>query len=88
VEHYCRDEWAHHLDDVMIRRSNWQHYRDDAPEVARRSLGWMAAIHGWTDGRTEAEWQRYLDAASAYVITTEERTHEPVPSRAAGGVAG
>ena len=88
VEHYCRDEWAHHLDDVMVRRSDWQHYRDDAPEVARRALGWMAAIHGWTDERTEAEWQRYLDAASAYVITTEERTHEPVPSRAAGGVAG
>ncbi|MEO5803826.1 MAG: glycerol-3-phosphate dehydrogenase/oxidase, partial [Verrucomicrobiota bacterium] len=26
VEHFCRHEWAQHLDDVMIRRTSWHYY--------------------------------------------------------------
>jgi len=44
VEHYCRHEWAVHLDDVMIRRSGWRHYVDDPAAVERRVLGWMEEI--------------------------------------------
>src|SRR5205814_5805916 len=29
VQHYCRNEWARSLDDVMIRRTNWRYYRHD-----------------------------------------------------------
>jgi glycerol-3-phosphate dehydrogenase len=41
VDHYCRNEWAVHLDDVMLRRSGWQHYVDDPAGVARQVKGWM-----------------------------------------------
>lgn len=34
VEHYCRNEWAVHLDDVMVRRSSWAYYHAAAAEIA------------------------------------------------------
>jgi glycerol-3-phosphate dehydrogenase len=88
VEHYCRNEWARHLDDVMVRRSNWQHYRPDAPDVAREALGWMTEFYGWSPDRSESEWRRYLAAARACTITTENPTHDPIPTAAAGRAAG
>ena len=41
VEHYCRNEWAVHLDDVLLRRAGWQHYCDEVPAVARQVAEWM-----------------------------------------------
>jgi glycerol-3-phosphate dehydrogenase len=43
VDHFCRHEWAVHCDDVMLRRTGWRHYRDDADDVARQVRAWMAA---------------------------------------------
>jgi glycerol-3-phosphate dehydrogenase len=63
VEHYCTSEWAAHLDDVMIRRSSWQHYHADREDVARRACDWMAELHHWTDDHKRAEWDRYLRIA-------------------------
>jgi glycerol-3-phosphate dehydrogenase len=41
VEHYCRNEWAVHLDDVMLRRAGWQYYLDDPAGAARQVQAWM-----------------------------------------------
>ena len=64
VEHYCRREWAVHLDDVMIRRTSWHYYHAGAAEIACEVAGWMAAALGWDATRQEAELKRYLTATS------------------------
>ncbi|MEX0938284.1 MAG: glycerol-3-phosphate dehydrogenase/oxidase [Pirellulales bacterium] len=58
VEHYCRREWARHLDDVMIRRTSWRHYHPDHAEIAQRVAGWMAEVLGWDDAQREQELAR------------------------------
>ncbi len=63
VEHYCRNEWVVHLDDVMIRRTNWHYYHDNAEEVAHQVAGWMADVFGWDATRRAAEVVRYQEAA-------------------------
>lgn len=59
VEHYCTGEWAVHLDDVMLRRTGWHYYRDDAPRAAQQVAEWMAAIFGWDAAETQSELIRY-----------------------------
>jgi glycerol-3-phosphate dehydrogenase len=46
VEHYCRNEWAVHLDDVMVRRAGWQYYVDDPAGVAPQVQKWMEQCAG------------------------------------------
>ncbi|NOZ39437.1 MAG: glycerol-3-phosphate dehydrogenase/oxidase, partial [Planctomycetes bacterium] len=36
VQHFCRSEWARHLDDVMIRRTSWCYYHREHLEIAQR----------------------------------------------------
>lgn len=60
VEHYCREEWAVHLDDLMIRRTSWHYYHRDAARIAEQVAGWMAEICGWDASRQEEEWRRYV----------------------------
>ncbi len=62
VEHYCRNEWAVHLDDIMIRRSSWAYYRKDAASTARIVADWMSQIGQWDQRRTDAELGRYQTA--------------------------
>jgi len=62
VEHYCKHEWAQHLDDVMLRRSSWHYYHDDAPSIARQTAAWMQEILGWDEQRREAEMERLRQA--------------------------
>ena len=45
VEHYCRHEWAVTVEDVMLRRSGWQHYVDDPAHVESQVRQWMRDIH-------------------------------------------
>ena len=59
VEHYCRHEWARHLDDVMIRRTGWRHYHRDHQSVAARVAGWMAQALGWDPATRDRELRRY-----------------------------
>jgi glycerol-3-phosphate dehydrogenase len=59
VEHYCRREWAVHLDDVMIRRTSWHYYHADAAKIASEVAGWMAGLLGWDTARQAAEVERY-----------------------------
>ena len=60
VEHYCRREWAVHLDDVMIRRTSWHYYHADAASIAVQVADWMAAVHGWNRVTKLEEQVRYL----------------------------
>jgi len=60
VEHFCHKEWAVHLDDVMLRRTSWQHYHADALRTAERVAGWMAELLDWTSQVRAEELERYL----------------------------
>jgi glycerol-3-phosphate dehydrogenase len=63
VEHYCRQEWALHLDDIMLRRAGWHHYERDRDAVVRQVADWMADLLGWTPTEREAELARCQHAA-------------------------
>lgn len=59
VAHYCRNEWAVHLADVMVRRTSWHHYRHDRLATAQQVAGWMAELLGWDDERHARELDAY-----------------------------
>ena len=61
VAHFCRNEWAVHLDDVMKRRTSWHFYRSDAEKVAETVADWMAETISWDEARRDAELQRYRE---------------------------
>ena len=61
IDRFCRDEWAVHLDDVMLRRAGWHHYRTDAPQIAEQTVARMATIFDWDETRKQAELARYRD---------------------------
>jgi glycerol-3-phosphate dehydrogenase len=71
VRHYCEREWAQSLEDVMVRRTSWHFYLDDAPATARQVAAWMAPVLKWDALRTIAEVQKYeaLHAAMRRQIT-------------------
>jgi glycerol-3-phosphate dehydrogenase len=59
VEHYVANEWAVHLDDVMVRRTSWHYYFKDAAARAQQAAAWMAELLGWTPAQQAAEIARY-----------------------------
>jgi len=61
VEHFCRQEWAVHLDDVMLRRTGWHHYFRDARNKAEQVAEWMAQFAGWTEAQRKEELQNYAN---------------------------
>lgn len=67
VEHYCANEWAQNLDDVMIRRTSWHYYFRATAERAEKVAGWMAEILGWSNHEKEAQLQRYKNRGNAEV---------------------
>lgn len=77
VRHYCRNEWARHLDDLMIRRTSWRHYRHDHVEVAGQVAQWMAVELGWDEATVQSEIMAYRNYVSAIGIA-------PVPHRRFG----
>ena len=64
VEHFCCNEWAVHLDDVMIRRSGWTHYVKDCGDLVIQVAGWMAEIMDWSETRKTDEIERYNEACA------------------------
>lgn len=70
VKHYCRNEWVRHLDDLMIRRTSWRHYRHDQLEVAGRAAKWMAVELGWDEAQTQAEIAAYRSHVGAMGIAS------------------
>ena len=63
VAHCCRDEWAIHLDDMLLRRTSWHFYHPNHKEIAETVAQWMAAELGWSATQTKAEHDRYLRTA-------------------------
>jgi len=74
VEHYCRHEWAVHLDDVMIRRTSWHNYHADAVSIATQVAAWMAPVLGWGAARQAEEVAKYSSSLLANVSTHTSRT--------------
>jgi glycerol-3-phosphate dehydrogenase len=74
VEHYVRNEWALHLEDVMVRRSSWHYYHAE-PNLADEVASWMAELHGWSPAERQQELVAYRQAAG-------NRAGDPVESQA------
>lgn len=62
VEHYCRNEFAVHLDDVMTRRTSWRYYLDNPAGAAEQVSRWMAELLRWDEPTRLAELRRYEQA--------------------------
>ena len=60
VRHYCRNEWARNLEDVMVRRTYWRYYHTNHEQIARQILPWIADELGWENETAQAELARYL----------------------------
>jgi glycerol-3-phosphate dehydrogenase len=77
VEHYCRNEWAVHLYDCVIRRTSWRYYHRDHFAIAQQVAGWMATIHSWDDDRTQqelAEYARMTNSSSDCAFANAEKS--------------
>lgn len=59
VVHFCRHEWAQHLEDVMIRRTSWHYYHRERCEISQRVADWMASELGWTSAKKQRELADY-----------------------------
>jgi glycerol-3-phosphate dehydrogenase len=64
VAHYCANEWAIHLDDVMLRRTRWHYYFPNAIQMAEQVADWMSEILAWPEATRAAELQRYFHAVN------------------------
>jgi glycerol-3-phosphate dehydrogenase len=65
VEHFCSNEWAVHLDDVMIRRAGWHYYLEDAAASGMEVSQWMKEICGWPEKQRHAELSQYETLVNA-----------------------
>lgn len=75
VEHYVANEWAVHLDDVMVRRTSWQHYFNDSAQKAERVADWMGELLGWSEAKRRAELERIFSAQYS-----ASSTQKPAPN--------
>jgi glycerol-3-phosphate dehydrogenase len=62
VEHYCRNEWAVRLEDIMLRRAGWHQYFGSGSETPGQVAQWMADVLGWDATRMKAEIEEYCKA--------------------------
>jgi glycerol-3-phosphate dehydrogenase len=59
VSNACRNEWARHLDDVMIRRTSWRYYHREHLAIAEQVADWMGEELGWSSEKREEELESY-----------------------------
>jgi glycerol-3-phosphate dehydrogenase len=59
VIHFCRNEWAIHLDDIMIRRTSWRHYHRDHESIAQQVAIWMSDALRWTSQQMQSQLENY-----------------------------
>jgi glycerol-3-phosphate dehydrogenase len=76
VEHYCTNEWAVHLDDVMMRRTSWHHYHRDAAQKAEHVAHWIGELLGWNSEQRAAELARYLVMANCHPAENSSSSDE------------
>jgi glycerol-3-phosphate dehydrogenase len=55
VEHFVTNEWAAHLDDVLVRRSGWHRHDRLSRQQVEEVAGWMAAFSEWINEQRTAE---------------------------------
>lgn len=77
VAHFVTNEWAMHLDDVMLRRTSWHYYHRDATRKAEQVSRWMAELLDWTEPERDAELARYRCATD---LTASVPATEAVPA--------
>lgn len=65
VEHYCRNEWAMTLTDVMVRRAGWHYDLPDPLAAAREIAPWMAAQLHWDPAGLRQELDDYAAVTMA-----------------------
>jgi len=65
VRHFCQNEWAAHLEDVMLRRTSWHFYCPDAVERAQQASQWMAEVLNWTESIRIRQIENYHGATRA-----------------------
>src|SRR5438128_10968292 len=63
VRRCCRDEWAIHLDDVLLRRTSWHFYYSNHTEIAQSVAQWMANELSWDAAQMQCERERYFQTA-------------------------
>jgi len=81
VEHYCSQEWAIHLDDVLLRRAGWHYDHAEPGSLAAEVVTWMGAALHWDAARQTEELQRYhLRTASTAVAPAARCTTPDAPS--------
>jgi glycerol-3-phosphate dehydrogenase len=61
VEHYVKNEWAVHLEDVMLRRTGWHYYFANAGRMAEQVAEWMSELLGWSGEIRTRELEDYHD---------------------------
>jgi glycerol-3-phosphate dehydrogenase len=59
VAHYCANEWAVHLSDVLVRRTSWRHYLRPDDDQVEQVADWMAELLDWDAGRMRGEIVEY-----------------------------
>lgn len=69
VAHYVQNEWARHLDDVLLRRSGWHYYERPSAASVERVAGWMAEECGWTPEETAREVAAFIAAHHGHAST-------------------
>ena len=73
IAHYCANEWAIHLDDIMLRRTRWHYYLPHASEFAQQVADSMSELLGWSEATRQAELTRYLQA-----VGFNQRSPKPI----------
>jgi glycerol-3-phosphate dehydrogenase len=66
VERCCREEWAQHLDDVLMRRTSWHFYHGVEAGLAQPCSTWMARELGWNEAHRAEEVERYREVAGSF----------------------
>jgi glycerol-3-phosphate dehydrogenase len=88
IAHYCANEWAIHLDDIMLRRTRWHYYLPNAAEIAEQVADCMGELLGWSEATRRAQVERYLQEVSfnerspkriSADIESDRRVHDEVP---------
>jgi glycerol-3-phosphate dehydrogenase len=78
VEHYVANEWAMHVDDVMVRRTSWHYYYTDAARLAERVADWMGELLGWSAEGRDREVARYARATGWELEASNPQAGEAV----------
>lgn len=81
VRHFCHDEWAVHLDDVMFRRSGWGYWFTDRIPVAKQVAAWMARTLAWPPAVEATELERFTatDSGSGFAVASSGVSPEKTP---------